>query len=80
LRAGKTQAAGGVLGGGDLIVAVDGKAITAPADIATAIADNKPGDAVTISYYRGRAKRTVTLTLANRPAKAPSASLTPGGP
>ncbi len=80
LIAGKTQTAGGVIGGGDLIVAVDGKTVTTPSDIATAISDNKPGDTITVSYYRGQAKRTATLTLANRPAKAPSSSLTPGGP
>jgi S1-C subfamily serine protease len=73
LRAGKTPtAAGNLIAGGDLIVGVDGKPVNTPNDIAAAIASKKPGDSVTIEYYRGRAKGTATLTLADRPAKAPS--------
>jgi S1-C subfamily serine protease len=72
LRSGKTQTASSLIAGGDLIVGVDGKPVKTPNDIATAIADDKPGDQVTIDFYRGREKRTVTVTLADRPAKAPS--------
>jgi S1-C subfamily serine protease len=72
LHAGKTQVAGGLLAGGDLIVGVDGKPIRTPNDIATAIATRKPGDKVAIEFYRGRAKRSLVVTLADRPAKAPS--------
>jgi S1-C subfamily serine protease len=72
LRAGKTQTASSLIAGGDLIVGVDGKPVTTPSDIAAAIGNHKPGDKVTIEFYRGRAKRTVTVTLADRPAKAPS--------
>src|SRR4051812_47048517 len=72
LRAGKTQTSDQLIAGGDLIVAVDGKPVLKPEDIAGAIGDDKPGDKVTIQFYRGRAKRTVTVTLADRPAKAPS--------
>jgi S1-C subfamily serine protease len=72
LRAGKTQTSGGLVAGGDLIVGVDGKPVSDPNDIAAAISDDKPGDQVTIVFYRGREKKTVTVTLADRPARAPS--------
>jgi S1-C subfamily serine protease len=72
LHAGKTPMAGNLTAGGDLIVGVDGKPVLTPSDVAAAIADDKPGDQVTIEFYRGHAKQTVTVTLADRPAKAPS--------
>jgi S1-C subfamily serine protease len=72
LRAGQTKTSSSLIAGGDLIVAVDGRPVRTPQDIAAAIADNKPGDRVVIEFYRGRAKRTVTVTLGDRPAKAPS--------
>jgi S1-C subfamily serine protease len=72
LRAGKTRTAGALIAGGDLIVGVDGKRIRTPNDIAAAIATHKPGDKVEIEFYRGREKRSVSVTLADRPAKAPA--------
>ena len=72
LRPGKTRTATGLIVGGDLIVGVGGKRIDTPSDIAGSIATAKPGDTVTIDFYRGRTKRSVELTLADRPAKAPS--------
>jgi S1-C subfamily serine protease len=72
LRAGKTRTADGLIAGGDLIVGVDGKPVHEPQDIAAAIGDDKPGEKIEIELYRGRAKRTLTVTLADRPAKAPS--------
>jgi S1-C subfamily serine protease len=72
LRAGKTQVTGSLIAGGDLIVGVAGKPIKTPSDIAGTIATAKPGDTVTIDFYRGRTKRSVSVKLADRPAKAPS--------
>jgi S1-C subfamily serine protease len=72
LRAGKTTTATSLIAGGDLIVGVNGKAISTPSDIANAIATTKPGDQVKIDFYRGGAKSSVSVTLADRPAKAPS--------
>jgi S1-C subfamily serine protease len=72
LRAGRTRTTDGLIAGGDLIVGVDGKPVRRPEDIAAAIGDDKPGKRIAIEFYRGRAKRTVTVTLADRPAKAPS--------
>jgi S1-C subfamily serine protease len=71
INAGSRQVQG-LVAGGDLIVGVDGTTVREPADVAKAIADNKPGDPVKLDYYRGSARKTVMLTLANRPAKAPS--------
>ncbi len=72
LRAGKTRTEEGIFAGGDLIVRVDGKDIKQPEDVATAIADNKPGDQIAIEYLRGGKRRTVQLTLGKRPNKAPA--------
>jgi S1-C subfamily serine protease len=72
LRAGRTQTAGALIAGGDLIVGVDGKPVRTPNDIAGAIASHKPGDKVAIEFYRGRQKQSATVTLADRPAKAPA--------
>jgi S1-C subfamily serine protease len=67
LRAGKTETAEGIVIGGDLIVKVDGKDIHQPQDVAGAISDRKPGDKITIEFFRGRQKRSVQLTLGERP-------------
>jgi S1-C subfamily serine protease len=72
LRAGKTPTPSSLIAGGDLIVGIEGRPVNVPQDIATAIAGNKPGDRVTIEFFRGKVKKSVTVTLANRPAKAPS--------
>jgi S1-C subfamily serine protease len=72
LRAGRTKTSSSLIAGGDLIVGVDGRPVRTPQDIAGAIADNKPGDRAVIEFFRGRARKTITLTLGDRPAKAPS--------
>ena len=77
LREGSTQNAIGIVAGGDLIVGIEGEPVESPEDIAGAIADNAPGDKVEIEFYRGDEKRTVTVTLGNRPDKAPSADPSP---
>jgi S1-C subfamily serine protease len=79
LQAGNQQTPDGVTAGGDLIVGLDGKPIKKPDDIATAIANDKPGQQVKITFYRGSSKRTVTVTLGNRPQTAPSDSGSQGG-
>src|SRR5947209_1480860 len=81
IRSGNQQTADGITAGGDLIVAVDGKPINTPDDIATAIAADKPGQTIQITFYRGSSKKTVSVTLGNRPQSAPSTSQDqgPGG-
>jgi S1-C subfamily serine protease len=53
--------------GGDLITAVDGRAVTKLNDLATAIADRSPGDVVTLDVWRDGEQRTVQVTLGTRP-------------
>ena len=74
LRAGTTQTSDGLTIGGDIIVGVDGKQVKKPEDVLSALSGKKPGDKVTIHYYRGRSKKSVKVTLGNRPsaAQAPS--------
>jgi len=56
---------------GDLIVTVDGERIGAPDDVATAIADLEPGDAVAIEVRRGGELETLDVALEARPENAP---------
>jgi S1-C subfamily serine protease len=49
--------------GGDLIVAIDGKEIQDTSDIATIMDKHQPGDQVSVTFYRGRKKLIVKLTL-----------------
>lgn len=52
--------------GGDVIVSVDGMAVSSLADLYSALEDNKPGDSVKVEYYRGSKKMSVTLSLSDR--------------
>ena len=79
LRAGKTRTADGLIAGGDLIVAVDGKDMKNEDAVANAIAAHQPGDKVEITYYRGNDKKTTTVTLDKRPANVDSSGSGSGG-
>ncbi|MEA2373664.1 MAG: hypothetical protein QOD53_127 [Thermoleophilaceae bacterium] len=79
LRAGKTQSSSGLLAGGDLIVEVAGRPILTPDDVATAIANKKPGETIQIKLYRGARLQSVSVTLGKRPSKV-TGSTTPGFP
>jgi S1-C subfamily serine protease len=68
LKGGGTPTSQGIAAGGDLIVGVDGKPVKTPDDVANAVADKKPGDKITIEYYRGKQKKTTVVTLGKRPA------------
>ena len=48
---------------GDVIVALDGKAVKANADLHAQLAKHKPGDAVKLTILRDGAEQTVDLTL-----------------
>jgi S1-C subfamily serine protease len=48
---------------GDVIVNIDGTAITSAEDLQKVIQNAKPGQTVTITYYVGDSKRTTTATL-----------------
>ena len=67
LRGGRTETAGGIVAGGDLIVKLDGETVRGPDDVATAIADDKPGDEVEVEYFRGDDRKTAKIKLGERP-------------
>ena len=68
LKGGRTSAGEGIVAGGDLIVEVDGKSVKGPDDVADAISGKKPGDEVTVEYYRGDDKKSAKVKLGKRPA------------
>ena len=78
LRVGRTETTEGLTAGGDLIVKVDGVDISESSDVATAIADNKPGDEIEIEFFRGDDRRKVTVELGERPEETPSDQGGPG--
>jgi S1-C subfamily serine protease len=49
--------------GGDLIVAIDGRQITTPQDIANVMNSHHSGDTVKVTIYRGRTRMDVNVTL-----------------
>ena len=57
-----------VLVGGDAIVAVDGKTIDSPAQLADAVRTRKPGDRLTFRVVRAGHGRTVTIRLGDVPS------------
>ena len=53
--------------GGDIITSVDGKPMTDPQQLYYVILGKQPGDKVKIELWHNGSKRTVTVTLTNRP-------------
>jgi S1-C subfamily serine protease len=63
--------------GGDIIVGFDGKKVTSSESLASYVEAKKPGDTVTLELYResgngGYTKKTVTVTLGQRPNSIPN--------
>jgi S1-C subfamily serine protease len=56
--------------GGDVITAVDGSTVTGMDAIIQAVDQKQPGDTIQLSLVHGTQKRTVTVTLGDRPATA----------
>jgi S1-C subfamily serine protease len=56
--------------GGDVITAVDGNPVKTMDDVVSAVDAKQPGDKVELTLNHGGSERTVTVTLANRPAQA----------
>jgi len=54
--------------GGDVITAIDGQAVHSMTDVIDDINTKQPGDTVELSLVNGSQKRTVSVTLGNRPA------------
>ncbi len=63
--------------GGDIITAVDGKALEGAADLNRVIGGHKAGDTVTLTIYRGQRKMDIKVKLAERPLAAASPSAGP---
>jgi putative serine protease PepD len=63
-----TPAADAGLQVGDLVVELDGQPVTGTDDLIGRIREHQPGDKVTLKVVRGGRERTVTATLADRPA------------
>jgi putative serine protease PepD len=57
---------------GDVITAIDGKAVTSTEGFITSIGVYAPGQAVTLTVRRAGAVKHITLTLGTRPAQAPT--------
>ena len=56
--------------GGDVITAVDGKAVESMEDLSAAVKAQKPGDKVELTVLRNGKEITVTVTLGERPAQS----------
>ena len=52
---------------GDVIVSINGRAVTSADQLTTTIQDDTPGTMVTIGLYRGSTQMTVTVTLGKSP-------------
>ena len=50
---------------GDVITAIDSKELTKMSELQEFLANKRPGDKVTITYLRKKARKTATLTLKN---------------
>ena len=53
--------------GGDVILAVDGRRLQGQDDLADLVSTHEPGDRVRLDVIRGDDRRTVTVTLGERP-------------
>jgi putative serine protease PepD len=78
-----TTESGQVAVGGDIVVAIDGKAVASSEDLANDIEAKKPGDTITLAIKRATGSgsyenKTVHATLGSRPNSVPNAS-TPEG-
>jgi len=61
-----TPAAQAGLRSGDVIVAAGGRELTGPDDLRSAVSSHRPGDKVDITWSRGGAQQSATVTLASR--------------
>jgi len=66
--------------GGDVIVSIDGKAVTDFADVVTLTSSKPPGVKITVGIVRGSRHLLLTLTLGVQPAKAGNGSTAPALP
>jgi S1-C subfamily serine protease len=79
LHGGRTLTDQGIVAGGDLLVRVDGERIKVPEDVASAIADDQPGDTIEVEYYRGDERKTARVELGERPDSLQNSTPEGGG-
>jgi putative serine protease PepD len=73
-----SPAAGAGLQPGDVITAVDGTAVSSPADLAQQVRNHQPGDQVTITYSRGGNSTDAPVQLGDRSSQnAPAQNAPP---
>lgn len=65
--------------GGDVIIAVDGKAITTVEELIAAVRAKQAGDTLELTILRDGQEQTVTATLANRGSATGQSAATPEG-
>jgi S1-C subfamily serine protease len=68
LKAATTAPDADVPRGGDIIVAVDGGAVEDMADVSRAVSSRAVGEALAVTVVRDGDRRTLRVTLADRPA------------
>jgi S1-C subfamily serine protease len=56
--------------GGDVIVSVDGRAVSEPEDLREAVSGRRPGDKLKVEAYRGGEKKIFEVTLGHQPGSA----------
>jgi putative serine protease PepD len=56
---------------GDVITAIDGRPVSEPEDVSSALESHKPGDQIRVEVTRDGERRTVTVDLAARPQRTP---------
>ena len=54
--------------GGDIIVAIDGAAVTSPEQMRALLAKKRPGDEIVVEVYRGDRRMKVTVKLGRAPS------------
>jgi putative serine protease PepD len=59
---------------GDVIVDIDGKAVTSAETLQSTIQKDKPGQSISVGYYSGRTKHTTSLTLGTQAQAQPQPS------
>jgi len=57
--------------GGDVVVELDGEAISTSAELQSAVDGKKPGDVISLTVLRDGKRRTLEITLAIRPERIP---------
>lgn len=70
LQGDRGAAQGALLGGGDVVLAVEGEEVRGAGDLAAALADQEIGEEVSLTVVRGGQRQEVDVTLEPRPGEA----------